>query len=436
MSSSSSAAASTGRSPDAALIYQEYLQYHAQLDATIGKLDLLHQDQPRQAAAKISRDKIIQLHKDLHQAYFKNHEDPKATLSDFKKCFVEINKQATLTFNKALGKEIILPQPVEKQEAPKPQPQAALAQQNLSSAAAAPIPKVALPAGSIPLEHGAWYLDWTHWDFPIPKGVNKVRIFTGNMRLDEAQKPVIDGFDCMSTSRATGKQDFSTMDDFVNRCHASGIEVDFSIGGGGGRYDHCWDALTDENVSSFAKAYADFCDKHKLNGADFDYEGTTSAKSGPQQHKLVGRLIKEFKALNPQYQTSLCANAGFGPNYPWQKIVETILDAASTEDPITGKKTCAVERLNIMSYYSSIAEEKTWVTGWANWLKERYNFTPSQVTVGLNNTDSHAYDIEEFASWAKAQGYSTCYWCWDPARQLQSDESTTKIKTAYDKGAR
>ena len=569
-SSSTSGTTYTGRSPDAALIHQEFLKYHAELDVTIGKLDLLHKDPKLQAAAKASRGKIIQLHKDLHQAYSKKHEDARATLGDFKKCVVEINRQATLAFNKALGKETTLSDSIEEQhvkaqksietlageikkheasiaalsvEAKKIKAQmkpleeqiakevhddpkgskssahykldeikaslqeaetereAGIAQldtlrelfenvthpedgtlpeltklakmseprmadltqarklvgeiqeglnyakdileatlqvvrekQRLALAAISPVQKVALaPAtGSIRIENGAWYIDWTRWDFPVPKGVNKIRVFTGNMRLNEAKKPVVDGFDCMSTSRTTGKEDFKAMADFIDRCLAKDIEVDFSIGGGGGRYDHCWDALTDENVPEFAKAYADFTSKHRFKGADFDYE---SSRGGIEQHKRVGRLIKEYKAINPQFQTSVCTNAGFGPNFPWQKTIETILDAASTEDPITKKKTCAVERLNIMSYYNSIAEEKAWITGWATWLKERYNFTPSQGTVGLNNTDSHAYDIEELADWAKSQGYSTWYWSWDSARQAHSDESTTKIKAAYDRGA-
>jgi len=43
------------------------------------------------------------------------------------------------------------------------------------------------------------------------------------------------------------------------------------------------------------------------------------------------------------------------------------------------------------------AEEKAWVLGWADWLKDNYNFSPSQIAVGLDNTDAHAYDIKELS---------------------------------------
>jgi predicted nucleic acid-binding Zn-ribbon protein len=276
------------------------------------------------------------------------------------------------------------------------------------------------PPGAI--EHGTWYIDWTSWDFPVPEGVNVVNIFVGNMRLDSSGKPIIDGF---------GNMDAAKMKAFVDACHAKGIAVKISIGGGGGSHDKCWDILTKNNVANVAQVLADFCHTNGLDGVDFDPEEFTSAQDRPEQQALVGTLIKEFKRIDPNFKTSICTNAGFGPYFPWQGIMKNFLDAASTVDPVTGKKTCAVDQLYIMSYYNTLSDEEHWVLGWAEWMKTEYNFTPSQITVGLDDTDAHAYDIKEFAAWAALHGFSTCYWEWNPATQKDSNKSTHDIEDSY-----
>ena len=171
-------------------------------------------------------------------------------------------------------------------------------------------------------------------------------------------------------------------------------------------YDRCWDRLTPSNVRDFAKGMADFCHAHGLVGVDFDYEAYVSE----EQEILVGTLIKEFKAIDPGFRTSLCTNAGFGPNFPWQKIVKVILDAATTSGQ------CAVDRLYIMSYYNSMQEEQAWILGWADWLIQNYAFTPARVVVGIDDFDAHAYDPVVFAAWAASKGFSTAHWAFDPAR--------------------
>ncbi len=277
------------------------------------------------------------------------------------------------------------------------------------------------------IENGCWYIDWTSWGFggyPVPQGVNDVNIFVGNMSLDANGKPVIGGFGAMSEE---------SMNAFIQACHAQGISVKLSIGGStSGMYGRCWDVLTKDNVDSFAQALVDYCHTHGADGVDFDFEEFSSATDHPEIQTLVGTLIKDFKNKDPKLQTSLCTNAGFGPYFPWQGIVENVLNAASTTDPTTGKVSCAVDRMYIMSYYNTLSDEETWVTGWANWLGSTYNFTPAQISVGLDDTDAHAYDIEAFAAWAASQGFSTCYWEWDPNTAAQSDQSTNKIKKAYD----
>lgn len=276
------------------------------------------------------------------------------------------------------------------------------------------------PANAI--EHAAWYIDWTSWDYPVPEGVNTVNLFVGNMHLDNQGNPVIDGFGTLDSAKMTA---------FVKACHEKGIAVKISLGGGGGSYDKCWDVLTEGNVSQFAKTLADFCHNHGLDGVDFDVEEFSSGQDRPEQQLLAGRFIREFKALDPNFLTSICTNAGFGPGFPWQGVVKNLLDGASTVDPATGEKTCAVERVYIMSYYNSLSQEQAWVSGWADWLRNEYNFENSQITVGLDDKDAHAYDIKEFAAWAARQGFSTGYWEWDPARADESNKSARDIEDSY-----
>jgi len=87
-------------------------------------------------------------------------------------------------------------------------------------------------------------------------------------------------------------------------------------------------------------------------------------------------------------------------------------------------------RLYIMSYFNPMPDEQGWVNGWANWLKTTYNFAPAQVTVGLDGA-ANAYDVNAFAAWAAAQGYSTSYWEYDPAQAAASNAATSGIYNAY-----
>lgn len=254
------------------------------------------------------------------------------------------------------------------------------------------------------VEHSAWYIDWTSWfngpPFVIPSGNDMLNIFVGQLMFDASGKPTIGGFGNLTPSQ---------IDAFTAYCHAHTprIGVKVSIGGAGGMYDRCWDLLTTANVQVFAQGMVDYCHAHGLDGVDFDYEEFASS----DQEVLVGSLIKNFKQIAPQLQTSLCTNAGFGPNYPWQAVVKTIFDAA-----MLGPGNCAVDRLYIMSYYDPMQSEEAWITGWANWVIQSYGFTPARVCVGIDDFDAHAYDPVQFAAWAASQGYSTAHWAFDPAR--------------------
>jgi len=253
------------------------------------------------------------------------------------------------------------------------------------------------------IEYSAWYIDWTSWftgpPFVIPTDVNLINVFVGRLNFGADGKPTMDGFGNMTLEQL---QKFST----YCASQQSKIAVKVSIGGGGGSYDKCWDLLTTSNSQAFAQGMADFCHAHGVVGVDFDYE----AFGSEEQEVLVGTLIKQFKALDPNFQTSLCTNAGFGPNFPWQAVVKTIMDAAAISPGIS-----ALDRLYVMSYYNSIEDEKVWVTGWANWMIQNYGFTPARISVGIDDFDAHAYDPVVFRAWAASQGYSTAHWAFDPA---------------------
>lgn len=267
------------------------------------------------------------------------------------------------------------------------------------------------PVDQPKIENGVWYIDWTSWDFPVPEGVDTVNIFVGQI-IEKDGKPTIDGFGNLS-------QDPKKLQAFIDACHAKGIAVKVSIGGGGGSYDRCWDRLTPDNVTAYASGMVDFCHQYGIEGVDFDYEEFLSK----EQEFLVGRLIKEFKQLDPHLSTSICTNAGFDT---WKQIVQNICDGALDSDG-----HCMIDRIYIMSYYDPIENEKAWVLQWANWLKEKYNFEPAQVTVGLDRFDASAYSIEEFAKWAYEQGFSTCYWAFNPTQASIANQDENTIWDIY-----
>lgn len=423
----------SGRSPEGDKIHAQFIQYASDIDTKIHGIDCLPYERRSVATVQTERALLSTLKSELQPIYRRNHENPGAKVTHFQNECSTILGKIDAAFNRAMGRQETPPQSKQEKVEVKPD------KPNIAASIAA-APKVEAVSvdvqareGKIPIEHGTWYIDWTSWNYPVPQGVTAVNIFVGTMQLTADNKPVIGGFGNMSVPYNEEFPAYKKMDALIAGCHAQKMAVKISIGGGGGSHDHCWDALTRENVRGFAQALADFCKAHAIDGVDFDYEGTTSPKSGPEQQALVGSLIKEFKSINQKFQTSLCTNAGFGNGFEWPGVVKNIFDGASAIDPLTGVKICAVERLYIMSYDSPLEKEKVWVTGWAEWSKKEYGFTPSQITVGLNNTDHHAYDIALFAEWAAKQGYSTCYWTWDPIAAEKSNASTNQILTTYKK---
>jgi hypothetical protein len=429
-------------SPDAAQIYAKFVQQASDVDTKIHAIDSLPYERRNLSDVQICRSTLAVLKSQFHPIYTEEYNNALATSGTYETACAALIRDVNKTFNKAMGIPVealvaalpahaqasVLPPSSGKDEKPVEQ-----SSQNADQVAAQDVNNDLQGDASrnIAVEHGTWYLDWTSWNYPVPQGVNGVNIFVGTMRAGSDGKPVIDGFGNMSVPYNDEFPAYKKMDALIAACHKQNIAVKISIGGGGGSHDHCWDVLAPDSVQAYAQALADFCFKHGLNGVDFDYEGTASPKSGPEQQALVGALIKAFKKINPKFQTCLCTNAGFGPGFQWQGVVKNILDAACFADPAIPHKTNAVDRLYIMSYDSPLEVEQGWVTGWAHWVKKDYSFLPSQITVGINNTDHHAYDIEKFAAWAGSQGYSTCYWAWNPANTEKSNRSTSEIRAAY-----
>lgn len=330
------------------------------------------------------------------------------------------------------------------------------------------------------IEHGTWYITWVSNDMPIPQGGTTVNIFEGAISQDASGNFILSPFAGPS---------LSAIQAFVAKCHAANppISVKVSIGGAGGQsvYNNTWDQITPSNVQKVGTDLANFCLANGIDGIDFDYEEFQSQ----QQAQLVGTLIKTFKSVNPSLQTSLDSNAGFGPNFPWQGYMQSILDAASSIDPVTGKKICAVDRFNIMCYgvylgnigsLTPLQAEVQWIAGspvnnkwvtnpdgslnwatmyptgatggWAQWLQTTYGFSPAQIGVGIDAYDNLSggtppIDVQQFAQFAHTMGYSTEYWAYDPrtnpssspaggsaSGSTYSNDETNAIRKVYDPG--
>ncbi len=406
------------RSPDASQIYQQYLTYYADINTKIGAIDALPYNQRILASVQQDRTQLQALQQQLSPIYTSQYNSASATLASFISAAAPIEAQVTQTYNAAINTTVpvsppVTPPPVTPPVTPPP------------VTPVTPVNPVtpAAPPSAMQIQNGTWYLDWTSFNYPIPQGVNAVDIFVGNMSMSPTGTPTIGGFGTLSQNPAT-------LAAFIQGCKAQGITVNISIGGAGGSYDNTWDVLTNSNVQGFANALATFCTSNGISGVDFDCEEFTSPTTNPTQQALVGTLIKDFKTINPNFQTSLDTNAGFGPNFPWQGIVQNIMNAAIYTNPTTHQPTSGVDRVNIMAYFNSLSDEQGWVTGWATWLKSAYNLGPSQISVGMDPA-AGTYSPTAFAAWAAQQGYSTFLWNFDPNQQAASNASATSILTAY-----
>ncbi len=403
------------RSPDASAIYQQYLAYYADINTKIGAINALPYAQRTSTSVQADIKQLQSLQQQLAPIYTSQYNSSTATLASYVTASASIEAQATTTYNAALNATVPVTPPPTPPVTPPTNP-------------VTPVNPVtpAAPPTAMQVQNGTWYLDWTSYNYPIPQGVNAVDIFVGNMSFVNGV-PTVGGFGTLSQNPAT-------LAAFIQGCKAKGITVNISIGGSGGSYDNTWDVLTSSNVQSFAQTLANFCTTNGISGVDFDCEEFTSATDNPTQQALVGTLIKDFKTINPNFQTSLDTNAGFGSGFPWQGIVQNIMNNAIYTNPTTGKPTSGVDRVNIMAYFNPLSDEQGWVTGWAQWLKANYNFSPAQISVGMDPS-AGAYSTTAFATWAGQQGYSTFLWNYDPSQQSTSDATSTSVLSAYQAAA-
>jgi hypothetical protein len=288
------------------------------------------------------------------------------------------------------------------------------------SAKGTPSPSYSLaPTSSaqIKTELSTWYIDWTAWfnapNFVIPTNLNMINVFVGKFTTDANGNPTLGGF---------GNMDLNTLDAFVAYCkeQTPPVDVKVSIGGGGGSYDNTWDVLTNANIDQYAQAIVNFCHDHHLAGVDLDYEEFKSQ----EQEVLVGKLIKAIKSIDESVAVTMCANAGYGPSYPWETVVQTILDAAVVE-----KGKCPVDYLYTMTYYNPIDQEMQWALGWRDMLQTRYNCPSQALGVGVDFFDAHAYDPTVFAKWAFDNQMSVAIWATNPADKANVDEVSSILKS-------
>lgn len=277
------------------------------------------------------------------------------------------------------------------------------------------------------IENGVWYIDWTtnYNPLEIPKGVTTINLFEGKLDIVNG-KYTIDGLNA---------QRMGKLQAFIDQCHQQGIQVKISLGGAGGQkiYNDTWDQLMgadgkpdQQKIEDFASGMAEFCHTYGIDGIDFDYEEWKSAA----QETAVGQLIRQYKEdgmgqYGKNFATSVCTNAGFGPNFPWQEALTNIFNAAKLPDG-----SSSVDRLYIMSYTNSLQDEEKWIGGWANWAKTNYGLDPNQIDVGIDPT-SGAYDYNVFAKWAHENGYSSCMWDWDPANSRGSNGYSEAIRNDF-----
>jgi len=241
----------------------------------------------------------------------------------------------------------------------------------------------------------------------------------GNISLDDNGNPVIGGF---------GDATNALMQQLATQAAAANIKIKVSFGGGGGSYDNLWNIITAANVQSIATALVQFCQSLGLSGVDFDIETFADSTDRTALQTLCGNLIQLFKQGDASLETSLCVNAGFGPNFPWQAIAANILNGTLSNG------VTALDRVYIMSYYNDIVSEQGWVSGWVGWLSDTYSIPSQRVSVGLDNTDADAYNIGDFAAWAATQQLGTAYWYVNPqtADTLASSQaSLNTIATSY-----
>lgn len=265
--------------------------------------------------------------------------------------------------------------------------------------------------------NGCWLIDWTTHSYDglelpthyLGKKLDAINFFVGEF-IEQS-----DG-----TYTIGGYGDY-TQDDITKlaiQAHQKGMKFCLSIGGGGGSYDNTWDILTDDNIDAVAQSLVEYCKATNADGIDFDCEDYN-----PETLSKVGKLIKAFKEKNSKLRSSVCANAGFGPQYQWQANLKLLLD----ETIVNGKSV--IDSVNIMSYYNDKDSETKWLDGWREWCIATYGLKAENVCVGVDDYDAHAYKPEDMVAYAESKGMPWCHWAYDPGHPATSMSRREALKT-------
>jgi hypothetical protein len=288
------------------------------------------------------------------------------------------------------------------------------------------------------VEHSTWVEDWSanldtdqYINSLCDGGVNTINIFVGQLDIVDG-KPTIDGYSMDTPGLPGGTGMFPSkkaLTDFITRCKEKGINVKLSIGGADGNpFGESWKKLTDSNIDDFAKALVDICKQTGAEGIDFDdeLEDTTIAAR-------AGKLAAAFKAQDPDLQASFCVFGGISDSGPMHAVDKVFLENAKLKD---GQSV--IDRVYVMTYYDgcTVSENEQFMKGWATWLKSNFQFSPSQISIGVDPNDPNTLPTTGLKSWiefAKENGFSTAIWDNQGSYDYIKNDWGDIVKNLYDK---
>jgi len=272
------------------------------------------------------------------------------------------------------------------------------------------------PPASIGFENSVWAEDWTNnldttsFIQGLPKGINTINVFVGQLDFDSSGRPVINGYSADTPGRPAGTGAFpnvAALAHFITECKAQGVTVKLSIGGAPfTRFGMSWNNLTSSNISAYAQALVNLCQTTGADGIDFDDELEVNANA-----ILAGKLAAEFKNLAPHLLTSFCVYAGINASGPWHEIDKIFL-----ENAVTSSGASAIDRVYVMSYYDGVtlAQNQQFMLIWLTWLRENYSFSAAQISAGVDpndpNTSPSNGSLIAWIQFAARNGFSVAIW--------------------------
>lgn len=272
------------------------------------------------------------------------------------------------------------------------------------------------PPPPVGYENSTWAEDWTNnldtqtYIQALPRGVQTINVFVGQLDLDANGNALINGYSIDTPDRPAGTGAFPTvasLTHFITQCKAQGVSVKLSIGGQTGTtFGDSWNNLTSSNISAFALALVNICNTTGADGIDFDDEYEVNANAA-----LAGQLAGQFKNLAPNLKTSFCVFAGISPAGPTHAV-----DSIFLQNAITSSGTSAIDRVYVMSYYDgvSLAQNQQFMLLWKSWLQQNYSISASQISIGIDpndpNTSPNNGSLANWINFAAQNGFSTAIW--------------------------